>query len=117
MRDQVDDLVEARRVLDQHHARLRLAERELLGAAKAALELAERADRGFLVNADHVRHRRGRGRIVDIVAAGQVDVHLMHPAEHIQHNVGGIRAGLDDFGHRDLGIVPVVAAFRAAEAA
>ena len=37
--DQVDDLIEAGRILNQHHARLCLTEFELLGTAEAAFEL------------------------------------------------------------------------------
>ena len=52
MRDKVDDLIKARRVFHQHHTRLCFAQRKLLGAAKAALKLTERADRSFFVDAD-----------------------------------------------------------------
>ena len=117
VRDQVDDLVETRRVLDQHHARLCLTERKLLRAAKAALKLAERTDRGLLVNTDYVRHGRSRSRVVDVVPSGQVDVHLMLPAEDIQHHIGGIRSRADHFGHRHVGRMAVIAAFGAAETA
>ena len=60
--------------------------------------------------------RGGRG-IIDVVAARQVDVHLVSVSENIEHDVRGVRAGRNDLCDRDLGGDAVVAALRAAEAA
>ena len=88
VRDQVDDLIEAGRILDQHHARLRLTELELLGTAEAAFKLRKCADGGLLINADNVRDSGLCGGVVDVVAARQVDVYLVLVTEDVQHDVG-----------------------------
>ena len=117
MRDQVDDLIEAGRILDQHHARLCLTELELLGTAEAAFELRKRADGGLLVDADNVRDSGFCGGVVDVVAARQVDVYLVLVTEDVQYDVGRVRAGGEHLGDSDLRRLAMVAALRAAEAA
>ena len=117
MRDQVDDLIEAGRILYQHHARLRLTELELLGTAEAAFELRKRADRGLLINADNMRDSGLCGGVVDVVAARQVDVYLVLVTEDVQYDVGRVRTGGEYLGDSDLRRLAVVAALRAAEAA
>ena len=117
MRDEVDDLIVAGRVLDEHHARLRLSQTELLGAAEAAFELAEGADRGLFVDADHMSGGCGSRGVIDVVAARQVDMNLVGVAENVEHDVRGVRAGGDDLRYRDLGRDTVIAALRTAEAA